>query len=70
LATYAQKLTNLEAAIAKIEGGAQEVRYDGRIVRFADLDRLYAERKRLEPLAAAEASPGGGRMTIRYGVPS
>jgi hypothetical protein len=70
MATYVERLANIDAAIAKIESGAQEVRYEGRSVRYADIERLYAERTRLEPLAAAEAAQGGGRMTVRYGVPS
>lgn len=56
MATYAEKLASVEAAITAIETGAQEYQIGQRRVRRGDLMALYVERQRLERLAAAETS--------------
>jgi len=65
--TYAQQLEDIDAAIAAIETRNQSYSINGRSMTRADLATLYAERRRLQPLAAREAR-GGAR--IRYGVPT
>ncbi|PWC81261.1 hypothetical protein TSH64_01050 [Azospirillum sp. TSH64] len=58
---YADKLASVEAAIKAVEERGQRVVIKDRELWRADLDRLYAERKRLEPLARRETR-GGLRM--------
>ena len=62
MATYTEQLAQLETAIAKAESGQEVTTADGRRVRRGDLAAMYAERRRLTPLAAREAS---GRAGIR-----
>ena len=64
--TAQEQLDAVDAAIAKIEGGAQSYSIDNRSFTKGDLATLYAERKRLLGLAAAE-SRGGAR--VRLGRP-
>lgn len=65
MATYAEQLAAVEAAIARAEKG-QEVEFaSGSRVRRGDLATMYAERTRLTPLAAREARGGG--ITISRG---
>jgi hypothetical protein len=54
MATVAEQLASVEAAIAAIEGGAQEYKIGWRTVRRAELTALYAERRALrQELATA-----------------
>lgn len=46
--TTQEQLDSVNAAIRAIEGGAQEYWVAGQRVRRADINYLYAERKRLE----------------------
>lgn len=67
MATFAEQLASVERAVTQLEGGAQEVRFaDGRMVRYADLAVLHAERARLTPLAAREATAQAAPTTIRF----
>lgn len=59
MATYAEQLASVQAAIATIESGAQEVQFEGRRVVRADLATLYAREERLRGLAAREGRGGG-----------
>lgn len=70
--TYQQQLDDLDVAIAAIESGQvaeYEIAAGGDKRRFSKLDlaTLYAERRRLEGLAAKEAR--GGRIGIRHAQP-
>jgi hypothetical protein len=56
MATYAEQLSSVRAAIARVESGAQEVHLDGRRLVRADIDALYRREERLVPLAAREAA--------------
>ena len=40
--SYQTQLERVQAAIAKIESGGQDVDYEGKHVRFGDLETLYA----------------------------
>jgi hypothetical protein len=57
--TYAEQLESVQAAIAKIESGAQayEIAVDGsqRRLTRGDLKTLYEREARLRPLAARES---------------
>jgi hypothetical protein len=64
--SYAEQLAGVQAAITRLEDGAQEVRFGDRMVRYADLATLYAERGRLTRLAAQEAAGSGAVTTIRF----
>lgn len=57
--SYATQLASVRAAIAAIEEGGQEVQFEGRRVKFADLAVLYKREERLTPLAARESRGGG-----------
>ena len=57
--SYQAQLERVQAAIAKIESGGQDVDYEGKHVRFGDLETLYARESRLRVLAAREAGTGG-----------
>jgi hypothetical protein len=50
--TSEEQLADVDAAIAAIEGGAQEYKIGWRSVRRADLIVLYEERRRLRHEAA------------------
>lgn len=62
-----ERLERVQAAIAAIESGAQEVTYEGRSVTRAKLETLYEREKYLEQRIARK-SRGGGIRT-RGGVP-
>jgi hypothetical protein len=64
--TYQVQLERLQATIAKIEAGAQDLTHDGRRVVYPDLKVLYARERELRVLAAREARGGGIRVI--YGV--
>lgn len=65
---YQTRLDEVNAAIASIETGAAEVTFaDGRRVRRADLQAMYAERARLEA-ALDRASRTGGTIGISRGA--
>ena len=64
--TYLEQLASVNGAIKAIEGGAQEYSIGSRRVRRADLSALYAERRRLEPLAAKENGGGGMLQVARF----
>ena len=66
--TYTEQLAEVNAAITNILTAGQQIGRGGANVRQADLNILFAERKRLEPLAAAESS-GIDIPVVRYGVP-
>jgi len=53
MSTVAEQLAGVEAAIAAIEGGAQEYKIGWRSVRRADLPVLYDERRKLRQELAA-----------------
>lgn len=65
--TYQARLEAVQAAIAKILEGGQEVVYEGRRITYADLATLQASERQLIVMAEREAGGGGSR--IRYGVP-
>ena len=46
--TLVTRLNNLDAAIEKIESGAQEYRIGNRTLRRADLSVMYKERRQLQ----------------------
>lgn len=58
MATAAAQLASVEAAIAAIEGGAQEYQIGQRRVRRGELATLYKERERLERKVAWEETGG------------
>lgn len=62
MATYTEQLAQLEAAIAKAEKGQEVTLDNGQRIRRGDLAAMYAERRRLTPLAAREAA---GRTGVR-----
>lgn len=64
--SYQTQLTRVQAAIASVEEGGQDVTYDGKRVTFADLSVLYRREERLRVMAAREARGGIG---ARFGVP-
>ena len=47
MATLAEQLTSVQAAIAAIEAGAQSATCEGQTVTRAELGRLYAREERL-----------------------
>jgi hypothetical protein len=65
LATYTAQLAQVEVSIAKAESGQEVTFADGRRVRRGDLAALYAERRRLTPLAAREAAGSAGPSISR-----
>jgi hypothetical protein len=62
MATYAEQLASVQAAITTIEEGGQEVRFEGRMVRYADLPVLYAREEKLRGLAERESRGGVVRI--------
>lgn len=67
MATYAEQLAEVQAAISKVLGSQAYEIADGtgssRRNQRADLAALEAREKRLIPLAAQEARGRGGRRT-------
>lgn len=55
MATYADQLTQVQAAIAKAELG-QEVQIAGRVLKRGDLAVLYTRERYLRTMAAREAA--------------
>ena len=69
--TYAEQLERVQAAIAKIEEGAQSVKVETGIgttrdYGFADLEVLHRREKYLRGMVAREERGGG--MRVRYGT--
>jgi hypothetical protein len=64
--SYQTQLERIQTAIGEIESGAQDVTYDGKRVRRADLDVLYAREDRLRRLTARAARAG---IRVRLGTP-
>lgn len=64
--TKQQQLDDLDALIVQIEqaGPNAQITILGRTFTKRDLPELYAERKRLEPLAARERSSGLGVQRV------
>jgi hypothetical protein len=60
--TYTQRLEEVQTAITKILGGAQQHSIRDRSYSYADLEALYEMEKHYYPLAQREAS---GRTGIR-----
>ena len=67
--TYAQQLTEINAAITAILAGAQEYTISGRTVKRGQIDSLFKERQRLESLLNQEISmktPGGRSKRVVF----
>lgn len=62
MASYAEQLASVQEAIAAIEGGGQEVEFEGHRKSRADLATLYKREGWLQRMAAREARGGGIRM--------
>lgn len=70
MATTAEQLASVQAAIAAIESGAQSVRYGERQMNHADLATLYRREETLRSrLAAEQAAASRRRNRISYMVP-
>jgi hypothetical protein len=67
MATYTEQLAQVETAIAKAESIQEGQTPNGARVRRPDITPLYAERRRLMPLAAREAAGRTG-PSIRRGA--
>lgn len=59
---YADELARVNSSIKAIEERGQRVKIGDRELWRGDLEQLYAERRRLEPLARREARGGGIRI--------
>lgn len=57
--TLVTRLNNLDAAIEKIESGAQEYRIGNRTLRRADLSVMYKERRQLQYELSVIRNGGG-----------
>lgn len=66
--TYTEQLAEVNTAITRTLTAGQQVGRAGAYVQQARLDTLFAERKRLEPLAAGEVS-GVDTPIYRHGIP-
>lgn len=64
---YRDSLAQVNEAITAVSERGQRYKIGEREVWRGDLEWLYAERRRLEPLAAGEVR--GGRLRIRRVVP-
>lgn len=64
--TTEEKLARVQAAIAKIENGGQDITLDGKRVTRGDLSVLYAREDSLERKIARESRGG---MRVRRGTP-
>ncbi len=64
MATTAEQLASVQAAIAKVESGAQAYSEDGRSLTRADLATLYAREERLLTRQQREQSSGGGMFAL------
>ena len=65
---YAIQLAEVRAAITQVLSNGQSTGFNGQNLAKANLDTLYKEQARLEPLAAselaAESNAGRGRNRI------
>ena len=66
MATYAEQLASVQAAIADIEANGQAVGFENRSWQAADLKALYDREAWLRRMVAREARGG---MRVRLGVP-
>ena len=66
MATTAEQLAQVEAAIAAIETRGQSYTIGDRTFRRGDLGILYAERRKLQAQEAQETRKG---IRVRYGTP-
>lgn len=66
--TYTEQLAEINTAITRVLTAGQQVGRGGAYAQQASLPVLLSERKRLEPLAAAE-EVGINTPVIRFGVP-
>lgn len=64
--TYQQQLDEINVAITAILSGAQEYSVGSRKVRKSEIQFLFGERSRLEPLAAQESAAAQGMTTRAY----
>ena len=64
--SYTTQLERVQAAIAKLEAGAQSYAIDNHVYTRPDLQTLYDREKWLRSMVGREARGG---MRIRYGVP-
>jgi len=69
MTTTTDQLASVREAISAVESGAQEARGpDGRMVKYPDIQVLYAREKDLMRREAREAA--GGRISISRGAGS
>ena len=68
-ATYAEQLESVQAAIAKIESGAQAYSGSGKSLSRADLGTLYQREQWLRGKVARE-SRGSGGIRVRFTEPT
>ncbi|MGQ9367707.1 hypothetical protein [Azospirillum sp. ST 5-10] len=64
--SYQTQLDRVQAAIAAVEDGGQDVTYDGRRITMADLNALYRRETALRRAVERESRGGIG---VRFGVP-
>ena len=64
--TLEEQYSQINAAIAAIENGAQEYRIGNRSLRRADLSTLYRERRTIQQELAAEQNSGGTYVAAYY----
>ena len=63
--TLDEQLVQINAAISKIENGAQEYQFRDRKIRRADLSVLYKERREIER-AIVDQNSGGGAVVAAF----
>jgi hypothetical protein len=70
--TYAEQLEEVQTAISKLMGGAQEYRIGERMFRAAELEWLHKREEYLMTKYQQEQarSLNGGGIRTRYGVPT
>ena len=66
--TYAERLEEVQSAIAAIEGGAQQYMIGERQLTRGSLRALYEQERWLRSMAAREAR-GSTAIRVRYAVP-
>ncbi len=67
--TYTEQLEEVQTAITKVLTKGQAYTVEGRQLTRADLKELYAQEKRLMPLASRESN-NSGRIPVRGITPS
>ena len=67
-ATYAERLESVQAAIAAIEGGAEDYTIGNRRVKRADLETLYKQEKYLLGMVERDET-SGGKARVRRIIP-